>query len=217
MRCMFGVVHIGLAAGATVISLWAADVAPVHKVLSLWVGVMLGTWAGSVTVRTLERRLDAGGGLVMYTDETSLFALVLPLSVLGLSPFAFGTMVVAVAGSAQLQVAVQVILCGLSSVWLAHDLVVARGLRRLRDRVGPLHVQWFHGRSTVGPEGMIGKNGIVTAQSGPTGYIRVAGELWRAQSIDGSPLSVGQTVRVRRLNGLVLLIEGVAVPESSGT
>jgi membrane protein implicated in regulation of membrane protease activity len=211
---MFGLVHIGLAAGATLFSLWAADVALVHRALTLWVGLMLGSWAGSVTGRTLQRRVDAGGGLVLYADETVLSGLVLPLSVLALSPFAFGTMLVAVARSAELQWMLQILLCGISSAWLAHDLVVARGLRRLRDAVGSLHIQWFHGRSTVGPEGLIGKSGIVTAPCTPTGYIRVAGELWRARSIDSSPLSVGQEVRVKRLNSLVLLVEAATAPAS---
>jgi membrane-bound ClpP family serine protease len=69
---------------------------------------------------------------------------------------------------------------------------------------GSLTVQWFHGRSVVGPEAMIGKTGEVTSST-PTGYIRIARELWRAQSLDGSRLAAGQ--QVRRLNGLVLLVE----------
>jgi membrane protein implicated in regulation of membrane protease activity len=53
---------------------------------------------------------------------------------------------------------------------------------------------------------MIGKTGEVTSST-PTGYIRIARELWRAQSLDGSRLAAGQQVIVRRLNGLVLLVE----------
>ena len=54
---------------------------------------------------------------------------------------------------------------------------------------------------------MIGKIGEVTSSCAPTGYIRIAGELWHARSLDSSPLTAGQQVIVRRLNGLVLLVE----------
>lgn len=54
---------------------------------------------------------------------------------------------------------------------------------------------------------MIGRTGVVTTHCFPTGYVRIGGELWRAQSVDGARLVVGQQVIVRRLNGLVVLID----------
>jgi membrane-bound ClpP family serine protease len=54
---------------------------------------------------------------------------------------------------------------------------------------------------------MIGKAGEVASWRAPAGYVRIGGELWRAESIDGSSLVEGQRVTVRRLNGLVLLVD----------
>jgi len=61
-------------------------------------------------------------------------------------------------------------------------------------------------RSTTGKEGMRGAVGIVREPLDPEGYIFVVGELWRAQSIDGS-IPVGDFVRVIDVEGLTLLVE----------
>ncbi len=44
----------------------------------------------------------------------------------------------------------------------------------------------------------------------PSGFVRLGGELWKAVLADPSrPVSAGQSVRVRRRNGLTLVVEPV--------
>lgn len=202
----FGFVHLGSAVVATVLAVWAADVSIALKVPAFIGGVAIGVWAGGVTARRLERRVDGGGGIVLYAEDTAPHALLWPLGVLALSPFAFSAMPGEVVSSRFLQQVLQLMLCGPTATWLAHDVLVARALRAMSASRGALRVQWFHGRSVAGPEAMIGKTGQMTS-AGPIGYVRIAGELWRAESIDGSVLSAGQLVTARRLIGLVLLVE----------
>jgi membrane protein implicated in regulation of membrane protease activity len=212
----FAVTHVGVAAGATLLMIWVTDASHELKLIGVLGGLVLGTWAGVVDARAIERRIDRRGGVVLYTEDSVLYALLWPLGVLALLPFAFGTMTRAVVRSSDVQVVLQVMICGLAAAWLTHDVLVSRRLRRISVRRGPLDVQRFYGRSVVGAEGMIGKVGEVTSSGPPAGYVRIGGELWRAESIDGSSLVEGQRVIVRRQNRLVLLVDGADSAASNG-
>jgi membrane protein implicated in regulation of membrane protease activity len=210
----FGFVHIGLAAGAVLFCVGATDITLLQTTAGLAAGFVLGSRAGGVTGRALEQRLDRGGGIVLYAEDAAPYALLWPFSVLVLSPLAFGATLFVVIRSPVLQTISEAALCGAAAAWLAHDFVVARRIRRLSQAVGPLQVQWFHGRSVVGAEAMIGRIGTVTTPVAPSGYVRIGGELWRARSLDGAALGTGLRVRVRRLDGLVLLMEPADDPET---
>ncbi len=75
-----------------------------------------------------------------------------------------------------------------------------------------LYIRWVLGplrrrHSIVGPETLIGKKGVVISPLSPEkGEVRVDGIIWRARSISGN-LAVGETVRVNRVEGLVLIVE----------
>lgn len=63
------------------------------------------------------------------------------------------------------------------------------------------------GRSGAG-EAMVGAPGTAKEPIDPSGYVQVRGELWRAQLAEGSPpIEKGQTVRVRDVRGLTLVVE----------
>ena len=57
----------------------------------------------------------------------------------------------------------------------------------------------------TGAEGLIGARGLVMEPCRPEGYVRVKGELWRARCEEGA--DPGETVRVRTLDGLTLIVE----------
>lgn len=57
----------------------------------------------------------------------------------------------------------------------------------------------------TGPQALIGADGIAQQPLDPRGQILVHGELWQAES--NSPINTGDPVRVRAVNGLVLLVE----------
>jgi membrane protein implicated in regulation of membrane protease activity len=85
---------------------------------------------------------------------------------------------------------------GVVAIWLAKDVILFPLVWRAydRDRLKESH-------SLVGTEGTVEK------QLAPSGYIRIHGELWRAQVVEhGSLIQKGQTVKVQGIRGLTLLV-----------
>jgi len=60
-----------------------------------------------------------------------------------------------------------------------------------------------------GAQGLIGETGIAWTTLSPGGKIFVHGEIWDA--VSSSPVPIGQSVVVRRIDGLLLQVEPVAV------
>ena len=58
----------------------------------------------------------------------------------------------------------------------------------------------------TGPEFLINDVGITISDLTPTGEVRVGGVIWRAESASGN-IAKDQKIRVKRLNGLVLIVE----------
>lgn len=61
-------------------------------------------------------------------------------------------------------------------------------------------------RSITGQEGLIGLIGEARADLDPEGHVWVKGALWKARALDG-PIEKGRKVRVRRMDGLLLLVQ----------
>ncbi len=54
---------------------------------------------------------------------------------------------------------------------------------------------------------MIGAVGIVKQRLAPSGYVRIHGELWRAEKLgQGPPIEAGQIVRVQKMEGLTVFV-----------
>jgi membrane-bound ClpP family serine protease len=54
---------------------------------------------------------------------------------------------------------------------------------------------------------MIGKQGITRQRLAPSGYVRMQGELWKAESAEADqPIESGKVVRVVRMDGLKLFV-----------
>jgi membrane-bound serine protease (ClpP class) len=63
-------------------------------------------------------------------------------------------------------------------------------------------------KSLLGPEAMVGGIGIARTPLNPYGQIAIRGELWQATlQSPGSQLPVGASVRVRSVDGLLLVVE----------
>jgi len=60
----------------------------------------------------------------------------------------------------------------------------------------------------IGPDALVGAVGVAQEQLAPRGQILVHGELWLAES-SGDPIAPGETVKVRAVDGLKLLVEPV--------
>lgn len=67
-------------------------------------------------------------------------------------------------------------------------------------------------RVVVGPEALVGAEGVVVTPCRPDGQVRIGGELWRARCDAGADR--GQRVRVLRVSELTLEVEAV-LPERS--
>lgn len=64
----------------------------------------------------------------------------------------------------------------------------------------------------TGEQGLVGETGVAQTALSPQGKVFVHGELWDA--IAPSPVPIGQLVVVRRIDGLTLQVEPLAVPSS---
>jgi membrane-bound serine protease (ClpP class) len=61
---------------------------------------------------------------------------------------------------------------------------------------------------------MIGERGFAKERLAPKGYVRVRGELWRAETINGGPpIERGQSVKIVKMDGLTLFVEHTEPPE----
>ena len=86
------------------------------------------------------------------------------------------------------------------SFWIVLDVVLFPLTWRAYDRGQP-------GRS----RSMIGESGIARERLEPSGYVRVHGELWRAEIIDGNvPVEKGRFVEIVKMDGLTLFVEPLA-------
>ena len=63
----------------------------------------------------------------------------------------------------------------------------------------------------TGEQGLIGETGVAQTALSPQGKVFVHGELWDA--IASAPLPIGQLVVVRRIDGLTLFVDPIAVTE----
>jgi membrane protein implicated in regulation of membrane protease activity len=64
------------------------------------------------------------------------------------------------------------------------------------------------GRAQVGVQTMVGATGEVITTLAPLGQVKVDGVIWQAHAEGGA--SVGETVRINRIDGLTLEVERAA-------
>ena len=86
---------------------------------------------------------------------------------------------------------------GLVSLWMVKYVLVFSFVWPAYDKPRPGDVK-----------SLIGTEGIAEERLDPSGYIRVHGELWRAEVIGKTiPIEKGQTVLIERACGLTLLVK----------
>jgi membrane protein implicated in regulation of membrane protease activity len=54
---------------------------------------------------------------------------------------------------------------------------------------------------------LVGARGVARERLAPSGYVRIRGELWKAQATGDRAIECGETVRVRSAHGLTLTVE----------
>ncbi|MFQ5801609.1 MAG: NfeD family protein [Candidatus Methylomirabilales bacterium] len=86
---------------------------------------------------------------------------------------------------------------GLFLLWVIKDLILFPFIR-----------QAYESNGKGGTKRLIGARGIAEERLAPSGYVRVAGELWQAEIVQSDePIPKGSPVRVRAVRGLTLLIQ----------
>lgn len=90
---------------------------------------------------------------------------------------------------------------GLIAVWVVKDFVLFPFVWRAYEPQESRHP-------------MVGARGVAEEPLAPSGYVRIAGELWKAIAQEGSrPIDRGEPVRVRDVQGHTLIVE----PEERGS
>jgi membrane protein implicated in regulation of membrane protease activity len=88
---------------------------------------------------------------------------------------------------------------GFVSLWMFKYVLVFSFVWRAYDKPRPGDVK-----------SLIGTEGITEERLDPSGYVRVHGELWRAEVIEKTiPIEKGQKVQIERVSGLTLLVKPV--------
>jgi len=90
------------------------------------------------------------------------------------------------------------------AVWLT-SLVTVVVVPIVAMVVGQVWRAW-RAPTTTGADGLIGRRVVVRTADGLTGRVRLDGAFWGVRSA-GAPLAVGQSVRVRAVDGLELVVE----------
>jgi membrane protein implicated in regulation of membrane protease activity len=85
------------------------------------------------------------------------------------------------------------------AVWVVKDLIL-------------FSYTWMaYGSGHAAKRPLPGSRGVVVKSLSPEGYIRIEGELWRAETADhGKSIPAGETVTVEGINGLTLLVRPVS-------
>jgi len=93
---------------------------------------------------------------------------------------------------------------GLIVLWVGLDVVLFPFVRKAYE-------------PQEGGNPMIGAPGVVENRLSPSGFVRIGGELWKAHVLEGSmPIDRGETVRVRAIEGLTLIVERAAERPNEG-
>ena len=71
--------------------------------------------------------------------------------------------------------------------------------------VRPIALKYLH----QGAEALIGREGKVTdtIEAGGYGRVKVDGDSWKAQSVDGTEIDSGAAVRILRLDSIIVTVE----------
>ncbi len=86
---------------------------------------------------------------------------------------------------------------GILALWAAKDAILFPFVWRAYD--------W--NRSKVA-DPMVGERGITKDRLAPSGYVKVRGELWKAEIMEGDPpIEKGEGIKVGGIRGLTLLVK----------
>lgn len=91
---------------------------------------------------------------------------------------------------------------GESLAWLLLGLFVVKDLVLF-----PFVRRAYEPSSGGGARALVGRIAVASDPLAPAGYVRLGGELWRAELRSGDPAAAGARLRVVDVRGLTLMVE----------
>ncbi len=85
-------------------------------------------------------------------------------------------------------------------------LLLALGLAELFLAIAVISL-WKHKKSGMGPVQLRGASAYAQTELSPEGAVLIAGELWRARSLDGTSIAANEHVEVVQIQGHLLLVK----------
>ena len=85
-------------------------------------------------------------------------------------------------------------------------LLLALGLAALFLAIAVISL-WKHKKSGMGPVQLLGASAYAQTELNPEGAVLIAGELWRARSLDGTSIAANEQVEVVQVQGHLVLVK----------
>ena len=154
---------------------------------------------------------------VLPVNLAGLMLLLLGMALFTIDVMAAGLGVFTVGGALAFGAGSFLLFAGVSpairvSPWLISAMVVSSVL--FFGFVMTVAIRSRNRRVLMGQEGLIGLIGQARADLEPEGHVWVKGALWKARAMSG-PIPEGSSVRVRRVDGLLLLVQREEKEEES--
>jgi len=171
--------------------------------------LLVGALMGRSDWREIRGRIYARNRLILYYSDTFLFALFCtsygvayaPIAVLRLGGFERENLPLLLA-----------VILAFASMGCGFSVAMYVQIRRYEAANGPLRTKSIYTPSVSGAEGTLGLQAVLKTGCTPEGIVRVHGELWRARALEGTPIAAGETVVIREIEGLCLLVEPLKTP-----
>jgi len=164
----------------------------------------LGYWLGHLDWNRRKSHIDKRNIVILYATDGAFYILLLLLYFIQFLPWSVFTFIVK-----DHPYIFHFIIGFVCSFWVTYNFAFWRGVRAFESARGRLITKQFWGRSRVGPEGMISKQGIVIDSCDPTGKVQIGPEIWIAESVDKMKIEASNRVIVRDIEGLKLIVERI--------
>jgi membrane-bound ClpP family serine protease len=65
-------------------------------------------------------------------------------------------------------------------------------------------------------DGIIGETGVSSSVLTPVGQVKIYGEIWSAESVDGNRINKNKKVRIESIEGLTLKVKEISEDKKEG-
>jgi membrane protein implicated in regulation of membrane protease activity len=180
--------------------LWVTSFNWVLSVVICFIGMLIGYSAGIIEWNKIKNRIDKRNSVIIYYSDGILYSLLIVLFFLQyVSMFKLATKL------GTQKIFFDTITGFFIALCFGLSMVVYLKSKNYEKIHGKLKTKLFYSRSVTGAEGMISKKGIFTSD----GKVKVGNEIWNAVPIDDQKIAVGDTVIVRDIEGLKLVVEKI--------